>query len=396
MPDGQVLSTASIQCATVVAFDDLDENTVNLANHVPDFGFLTWEEFVSGQFAGEFNTMANLTVNNVIARSGEDVAIDGVHFRIQVDTFRGATDGATQRSRLVFLGRGADTIAKDGGFERIEVGWERVDSTNVAIHFRRFNAADVEQETAQIGSNFSLPINSGAMLIVFYEHPTITVYTAPDGQSAPKTLIGSTTITGDLRGVSNQRIGIESGQASSQRSFFDALTVYSLGPSVTAGETQAVVSVEVLQNGVVQIPADMRVIQQNVIFVNASINASILINSEVSVNCSINALQQNEVQVVASINLLAPAPGQVFVGSTIDVIQRGQVVFVSSLEAALNGQESVVMSIQVDQRINGQVSAQASSLVKHSGAIEDPILEDNRVVVIEHGAQTELPILWRD
>ena len=78
------------------------------------------------------------------------------------------------------------------------------------------------------------------------------------------------------------------------------------------------------------------------------------------------------------------------------MIQRGQVVFVSSLEAALNGQESVVMSIQVDQRINGQVSAQASSLVKHSGAIEDPILEDNRVVVIEHGAQTELPILWRD
>ena len=162
------------------------------------------------------------------------------------------------------------------------------------------------------------------------------------------------------------------------------------------GEVQEIVSIEVLQNGVVQIPADMRVIQQNVIFVNASIFTGIIVNSEVSVDCSINALQQNEIQVVASIQLVNLQVGQVFVGSTVEVIQRGQVVFISSLETALSGQESVGISIQVDQRIAGQVSAQASTLVKHSGAIEDLIIEDNRVVVTEHGAQTELPILWRD
>ena len=121
MPDGQVPASASIQCATIIAFDDLDDNSVNLAAHVPDFGFTSWEESVSGQFAGEFNSMANLTVSDVIARSGQDVAINGKDIRIQVNQFRGGVDSATQRGRLVILGRGADTIDQNGGFERIEV-----------------------------------------------------------------------------------------------------------------------------------------------------------------------------------------------------------------------------------------------------------------------------------
>ena len=219
MADGQVLSTASIQCATILALDDLDENTVNLAAHVPDFGFSTWEEFVAGQFKGEFNAMANLTVSDVIARSGQDIPLVGIDFRIQCDFFRGGTDSATQRGRFVILGRGADSIDQNGGFERIEVGWERVSSTLVSIQYRRFNAADAQQEGAQIGANFTFAINTGLRMFVTYAHPNITVHTAPSGQNSPLTLIGSIAITGDIRGTPNQRIGISSGAASSNRTF---------------------------------------------------------------------------------------------------------------------------------------------------------------------------------
>jgi cytoskeletal protein CcmA (bactofilin family) len=148
--------------------------------------------------------------------------------------------------------------------------------------------------------------------------------------------------------------------------------------------------------GEVQIPADVRVIQQNRIFANASIQVSTLVNGEVSANGSINAAQQNEVQITASIQTIIKQPGEVFTGATVRVTQRSQVQIVSSLQPSFNGQTEVVVSIKVVQRIDGQISAQGSILVKHSGAITDPIAEDNRVTVVEHGAQTEVPILWRD
>lgn len=88
--------------------------------------------------------------------------------------------------------------------------------------------------------------------------------------------------------------------------------------------------------------------------------------------------------------------GEVFVGATVNVIQRSQVQILSSLQPSFNSQSQAAGSIQVVQRAPGQVSAQGSILVKFSGSIEDPILGDNRTTVIEHGGQTEAPILWRD
>jgi hypothetical protein len=148
--------------------------------------------------------------------------------------------------------------------------------------------------------------------------------------------------------------------------------------------------------GEVQIPADVRVIQQNRIFANASIQVSTLVNSEVSIDSSMNASQQNETQITASIEISVNQPAEIFIGATIRVLQGSQVQIVSSLQPAFNGQESIVVSIQVDQRIPGQISAQGSIRVSRSGSITDPSGADNRLTIIEHGAQTELPILWRD
>ena len=87
---------------------------------------------------------------------------------------------------------------------------------------------------------------------------------------------------------------------------------------------------------------------------------------------------------------------QVFVGATVSVIQRGQIQILSSLQPSFNSESQAVGSIQAVQRAPGQITAQGSIRVKHSGSITDPSAEDNRVVVVEHGAQTEPPLLWRD
>ncbi len=151
-------------------------------------------------------------------------------------------------------------------------------------------------------------------------------------------------------------------------------------------------SINVIVNSQVQIPADVRVLQQNVIFVDASINAAIIENGEISVDGSIGAAQQSEAQITASVQVLSLQPGEVFVGATVTVIQRGQAQVAASVQPAFNGQQEVVGSVRVIQRINGQVFVEASIIVKHSGAIFDPVFEDNRVNLVE----VIQPILWRD
>lgn len=377
----------------IIALDTFTDADKNLVDHTPDSGFGSWtysgaadDWKISGNKAKKEDNQDNTTR---FCRSDLDIADDD--FEIFADYTRSGADFAGERHGLYLLAHKTTAIANGEG---VEVVFIRNGPSTVNLKIIRRDSAGVEQQNFLAAVNIG--IGGGTSLRIGAEVSGLDVqaWTEPAGGGTRTNRGSPLTLTVDLRDGNHKRMGLTGRtESNAPRATMDDLTVTVFSID---GEVQEIVSIEVLQNGVVQIPADVRVIQQNVIFINASINTAILVNSEVSIDSSINLSQQNEIQIIASIQLLNEVAGRVFVGATVGVIQRSQVQIVSSLQSALNGQESVVISIQVDQRIAGQVSAQASTLVKHSGAIIDPIFEDNRILLIEHGAQTELPILWRD
>ena len=272
---GQSEIAASMQCAVLVALDDLDEDGVTLSGHVPDFGFTTWEEEVAGQYVGQDNGMINTTVFKE-ARGGQDLAVFD-NYRIHCDMRRSTTDGVGESGILLLNSNGTEVIAFDA---HLDVGWRRVSPTLVDIEFFRRNNLHQSIQAGIFVSAFSFGLGAELRFIFVVKWPVIQCFTAPAGQNSPKTLIGTIALNGEIR--DGARFGIEGGIAGPSATLFGGgatgeFAFYQLGPEQNnVVQIAASVLVRDAGTGAVQITASIGVGRVGQVAINALIGVEVI------------------------------------------------------------------------------------------------------------------------
>lgn len=308
---GVTQTAASMQCAVLIALDDLDENGVNLSSHVPDFGFTSWEEEAAGDYVGQDNGMISTDVFKH-TRSGQDLAVVD-NYRVHCDMRRNSTDSIGEEGLLLLNGNGAKTLGLD---EHFAVGWERVSTTTVQIVLFRRDASHQVLQGATFESSFAFGLGAELRFIFVLKWPVVECFTAPVGQNSPKTFVGSIALTGEVR--DGARLGMEAGLSGVGATLFGGgvtgeLALYQLGPE---------------QNNVVQIAASMEVRQKP---------------GEVQLSASMEVAFTGEVQVVASLE--AAFIGEIQIAASIVVHQNGAIQAVASVEVEQHGQTQIVVSL---------------------------------------------------